>query len=107
MPPLGGAQLTARAAEAAAGKEKVPTMRLEHGMIALMLSAVVLASAVAMTGCAGDGLVYDSYAQDSHRWGHDEDRLYRQWEIETHHDHMDFQRRSAGDQHAYWGWRHR
>jgi len=82
-------------------------MRLNHGVMALMLSATVLASASAMTGCAGSSLVYDSDWRDYHRWDPDENRYYRQWEIGTDRDHMAFQRRSTGDQRAYWGWRHR
>jgi hypothetical protein len=82
-------------------------MRLNHGIIALMISASALASASAMTGCASGGLVYDSYGHDYYRWNRDENMFYRQWEIGTHRDHLEFQRRSPGDQHAYWGWRHR
>ena len=81
-------------------------MRLNHGIFALMLSATALASASAMTGCAGGSLYYDSYGHDYHRWDRGEDRFYLQREIETHRNHMDFQRRSPGDRHAYWGWRH-
>ena len=80
-------------------------MRLNHGMIALMLSAT--AFALPMTGCAGGGPVYDSYRNDYYRWNRGEDRYYREWEIGTHRNHMDFNRRSAGEQRAYWGWRHR
>jgi hypothetical protein len=40
--------------------EEGPTMRLNQGMIRLMLSATALASASAMTGCAGGALVYGS-----------------------------------------------
>jgi len=82
-------------------------MGLNHGMIALALSATVLASASAMTGCAGGGVVYDPYRHDYYRWNYDENRFYQEWEIVTHRVHMDFNRRSAGDQRAYWGWRHR
>jgi hypothetical protein len=80
-----------------------PTMRLNHGMIALMLSATALMSA----GCAGGGLYYDSYGHDYHRWNRGEDRFYRQWESGTHRNHMGFNQRSAGEQRAYWGWRHK
>jgi hypothetical protein len=82
-------------------------MRLNDGMIALALSATVLASASAMTGCASGGVVYDPYGHQYQRWNRGEDRFYRQWEVEGHRNHMDFQRRSPGDQTAYWGWRHR
>ena len=82
-------------------------MRLNHGIFALMLSATTLASASAMTGCAGGGLYYDSYGHDYHRWNRGEDRYYRQWESQTRRGHMDFHSRSPADQHAYWSSRHR
>jgi hypothetical protein len=80
-------------------------MRLNHGMIALMLSATALAATSAMTGCASGGLIYDSYGHDYYRWNHGEDGYYRRWEIGTGRGHMDFNRRTPADQHAYWGWR--
>ena len=85
----------------------VPTRRMHQGLIALMLSAGALATASAMSGCAGDGLVYDTYWHDTHRWNRDDDGFYRRWEIETRRAHSDFRRRSPADQQAYWGWRHR
>ncbi len=82
-------------------------MRLNHGVTAWMLSATLLVFGTAMTACATGGRYYDSYGHDYHRWNRGEDRLYRQWELNTHRRHLDFSRRSAGDKHAYWGWRHR
>jgi hypothetical protein len=82
-------------------------MRLNHRLITLMLCTTVLGSASAVTGCAGYGAVYDPYRHDYHRWTRGEDRLYREWEVGGHHNHMDFKRRSAGEQRAYWSWRHR
>ena len=82
-------------------------MRLNHGMIALALSATMLVSASAMTGCATGGVVYDPYRREYHRWNRGEDRLYRQWEVDGHRNHVDLQTRTPGDQSAYWGWRHR
>ncbi len=79
-------------------------MRLNLGMIALMLSAAALASP--MVGCAGDGIVYDPYGHEYHRWDRDEDGFYRRWELTTDRSHMDFHRGSTEDQRAYWGWRH-
>jgi hypothetical protein len=81
-------------------------MRLNRGMIALMLSATALASVSAMTGCAGGAIVYDGYRHDYHRWDRDEDGFYRRWEIGTHRNHMNFERRSPEERRAYWGWRH-
>jgi hypothetical protein len=80
---------------------------MHQGLIALMLSASALLSASAMSGCAGNALVYDTYGHDSHRWNHDDERFYRRWEIDTHRVHSDFRRRNPRDQQAYWGWRHR
>jgi hypothetical protein len=74
-------------------------------MFALMLSATALATASAMTGCAGSGQVYDGYGHDYHRWDHDEYGYYRRWEIASGREHMDFERRSPGEQNEYWGWR--
>jgi hypothetical protein len=82
-------------------------MRLNHGMIALALSATMLVSASAMTGCATGGVVYDPYRREYYRWNRSEDRLYREWEVEGHRTHLAFQRRSPGDLNGYWGWRHR
>jgi len=78
---------------------------LKHGTIALMLSAAALVMPLA--SCAGGARIYDPYRQDYHRWSPDEDRLYLRWEITTHRNHLEFHRRSFGDQRAYWGWRHR
>ena len=82
-------------------------MRLNQGIMALMLSVSALASASAMAGCAGNAVGYDTYRHDNYRWNRGEDRYYRQWEIRTHRTHLDFQRRSSGEQRAYWNWRHR
>ena len=82
-------------------------MRLNHGMLALMLSASALGSTLAITGCAGGGLVYDPYGRNYYRWNSGEERVYRRWEAGTHRNHMAFQSRSRGEQQAYWGWRHK
>ena len=84
-----------------------PTRAMHRGMTALILAGAALGSASAISGCAGDGLVYDGYRRDTHRWNHDDDRFYRRWEVDTHRAHTDFRRRSPADQQAYWGWRHR
>ena len=82
-------------------------MRLNHRIIALMLSIAALATSSAITGCAGDGLVYDPYWHDYHRWTHGENTRYRQWEMGSNRVHVDFPDRTPGDQLAYWSWRHR
>ena len=82
-------------------------MRLNHGMLALMLSATALVSPLTMTGCFSSGMMYDPQGRDFHRWNAGDNRLYLRWEIQTHRNHMDFYRRNQADRSAYWGWRHR
>jgi hypothetical protein len=82
-------------------------MRLNHRLIGLLLAAAALASLLMIPGCAGGSLVYDPYRRDYHRWDQGEVGFYQQWEVGSHRIHMDFNRRSAADQNAYWGWRHR
>jgi hypothetical protein len=79
-------------------------MRLNHGMIALMLSASTFA--LSTTGCASSELVYDPYRHDYYRWNRGEDRMYREWEVEGYRTHVAFQRRGPSEQRAYWDWRH-
>jgi hypothetical protein len=74
-----------------------------------LLLAAAIASTVAGTACAEHHSyrVYDPYYTDYHPWNHDEDRYYRQWAYETHHDaHRDFRRLPPRDQKDYWTWRH-
>jgi hypothetical protein len=79
-------------------------MRLKQGIIALLLSAGALTPAAAITGCAGEEMVYDSSGR-SRPWSHGEDLAYRQWEYSTQRSHLDFPRRQISEQRAYWGWR--
>jgi len=73
---------------------------------ALLLSAA-LAAPVITTGCAGARIrVYDSYHNDYHRWDADEDRYYRQWEVEVRLPHREFRDRDGDEQRRYWDWRH-
>jgi hypothetical protein len=74
-----------------------PTRRMHQGMTALMLAVGALVVASAISGCAGDGLVYDTRWHDTHRWNHDDVRFYRRWEIETHRARTDFRRQDPGD----------
>ena len=81
-------------------------MRLNYRIIALMVSAAALATSSAITGCAGDELVYDPYWHDYHRWSRGEDSRYRRWEMGSNRVHVDFPDLTPGDQLAYWSWRH-
>jgi hypothetical protein len=69
------------------------------------LAATVIAGA-SFTGCAHPANYYDSARNDNHRWDRREDTAYRRWEAERRFDHMEFNRRSADEQRAYWAWRH-
>jgi hypothetical protein len=39
-------------------------------------------------------------------WGPGETTYYSRWEVETHRNHVDWERRGDDDHHAYWEWRH-
>ncbi len=80
-------------------------MRLTVRNFASLLLAAALASPVLMTGCTGSVRVYDPYYHDYHRWN-GETVYYNQWEHDTHRDHVDYAKRNADDQKAYWDWRH-
>jgi hypothetical protein len=38
-------------------------------------------------------------------WGPGEATYYSQWEGETHHDHVEWEKRSDADHREYWNWR--
>ena len=50
--------------------------------------------------------VHDPYYNDDHRWNRGEAGYYQRWEVETHHDHVDFRTRNTDEQKQYWDWRH-
>jgi hypothetical protein len=52
-------------------------------------------------------MVFDPFYGDYHRWNGTEDGYYRRWEGETGRSHLDFGRRPAAEQHAYFDWRHK
>jgi hypothetical protein len=70
-----------------------------------LLLAAAIASPVMMTGCAAHVRVYDPYYHDYHAWN-GEVVYYNQWEVATHRQHMDFNKRNDADKKEYWDWRH-
>jgi len=78
----------------------------------LLASAVPLAIAASLAvgslaACAPHrNDYYDAGYNDHHRWDSHEAALYRQWEINQHMQHVEFDRRQATEQQAYWNWRH-
>ena len=76
---------------------------LTRSLSSIALAATLL-SPLMIVGCAAR--VYDVDHRDYHRWNRGENGYYARWEGETHHDHVDFNKRSANDQQAYWAWRH-
>jgi len=76
----------------------------KHAMKAL-LTATVLLTPATFVACT-PRQVYDPYYHDTHHWNDQEDARYRQWEAETHRDHVDLAKRSEPDQHEYFDWRH-
>lgn len=78
-------------------------MQMKRFLGTLAMTAM-LGSTVAIGGCAVR--MYDADHNDYHRWNHQEDVFYVQWENETHRDHRNFRDRDANDQKEYWNWRH-
>lgn len=74
--------------------------------ILTLAAASLMTAPVVMSGCAVRARYYDVDHRDYHRWDHDEDVLYFQWENDTHRHHRDFKERSPQEQQEYWGWRH-
>jgi hypothetical protein len=83
-------------------------MRHTYRFLYLLLLTAILASPLAITGCAARASyrVYDPYHSDYHRWDGHEVGYYQRWEVETHRDHHDFDKRDKDDQKQYWNWRH-
>jgi hypothetical protein len=59
----------------------------------MMLS--LLGGTVAIAGCAAR--MYDADHNDYHRWNHQENVFYVQWEQETHRDHRNFRDRDDNE----------
>jgi outer membrane biogenesis lipoprotein LolB len=68
------------------------------------LVVAALLSASAVTACAHPNNTYES-PRESNRWDRREDRAYRQWEAERRYRHIEYARRVAAEQRAYWEWR--
>lgn len=79
-------------------------MHMRHRNVLL---AALFATAVVSGACSSTpNRVYDPYYNDGHPWTRDEDRFYRRWEDQTHRQHVEINRRTAEEQHAYFDWRH-
>jgi len=78
-------------------------------MILLKLCAAVVAVGMAATAFTTSHIVhaghYDPYHHDYHPV-RSEINFYRQWEVETHRDRMDFSKRNIPESSDYWNWRH-
>ena len=72
----------------------------------ILLAAALVASPVVFSGCAARVRVYDDDHHDYHRWDHNEVVYYQRWEVDTHRDHRDFDKRSDDEKKEYWNWRH-
>jgi hypothetical protein len=74
-------------------------------MFARVASTVCTVAALAtpMAGCAHH---YHDDSVVAVSWSDSEEPYYERWEHETHRDHVAWESRNSGDQHAYWAWRH-
>jgi hypothetical protein len=70
----------------------------------LILATVLATGSIA--ACGRPVEYGDAVFGDRHRWDSREDEAYRRWEGERRFDHVEFARRPAADQSAYWTWRH-
>jgi hypothetical protein len=81
-------------------------MRLRQQLVTPLMIAALFTAPVVLGGCGGNRS-YDPYYGDYHRWNGSENGYYLRWEGETQRSHLDFNRRSEGEQHSYYDWRHR
>lgn len=82
------------------------TLRLRHKLVTPLIIVALGTATIGMNACSGHR-VYDPYYGDYHRWNGSEDGFYRQWEGESRLSHVDFGRRPAEQQKAYYDWRHK
>ena len=82
-------------------------MRTRHQLATLLTIAALFATPVTFGACGHSRMVFDPFYGDYHRWNGTEDGYYRRWEGETGRSHLDFGRRPAAEQHAYFDWRHK
>jgi len=83
--------------------EKLVRQGYRHAL--LLLATASIGSPLVVTACATHRM-YDPYYRDYHVWDGREGAYYERWETETRRDHVDFSKRSAGEQKEYWMWRH-
>ena len=72
--------------------------------------SILLAASMAVPalciGCTIHAGVNDPYYHDRHQWAAEEP-YYNRWEVETHRDHRDFNKRNDDEKKEYWDWRHK
>jgi hypothetical protein len=80
-----------------------------HRYVTCVFLAAALFAPVMFSGCAARASyrVYDPGHEDFHVWGSNEGVYYQRWEVETHRDHRDFDKRNSDEQKEYWNWRHK
>lgn len=71
----------------------------------LMLAAGIMATS-AVGACSHPNYVYDEPYATQRVWDGHEEAAYRRWETERQIQHMEYARRTAAEQRAYWTWRH-
>jgi hypothetical protein len=67
---------------------------------------VAFCSAAATTGCKSETVYHDTVTNESHPRS-TEEPIYRQWESNTHREHVDLEKRNSDEQKQYWDWRHK
>ena len=79
-------------------------MRKMQRILGSLILLGVLGATILMGGCAVR--IYDPGHSDYHRWNHQEEVYYVEWEKENHRRHENFRDRGADEQRQYWDWRH-
>lgn len=71
-----------------------------------LLAAASMAGAMVGSACTGYVRLYDANYNDYHRWDDREDRAYRSYLTQRHHDYRPIGQMNGDEQHDYWKWRH-
>ena len=80
-------------------------MQLSRTIRSLVFLGITATSTVAISACSHPQQYYNPYTGQYVTWNSDEDGYYRRWETERSMAHVEYQRRAAAEQRAYWDWR--
>jgi hypothetical protein len=82
------------------------TVQMKSLIRSAPLIAAALLSAGALTACSHPNEHYNRGYNENRRWDRREELAYERWEMDRQLRHIEFARREAAEQRAYWIWRH-